>query len=61
MTPLSAVKVVKKGSPYEGTGGVVEAVKKDKGGDVTSVTVDLDVDHKRVDFKPGELVVLNAH
>lgn len=59
MAPLSAVKVLV--GKYQDTAGVVESVEKNRFGEVTSVTVDLDIDHERVTYAPSEIVVLNAH
>lgn len=58
--PLSCV-VVKEGHEREGEAGVVERLAKDAAGAVVGVVVDMDVDHERVEFKPGQLQVIAAH
>lgn len=59
MGPLDAVKVL--AGKYQDTAGVVEKVEKNRLGEVTAVTVDLDVDHERATFAPSDLLLLKTH
>lgn len=60
MGPCDCV-VVTGGGERKGQAGVVESVKKNKAGEVSAATVDMDSDHARVEFAAADLRVIRPH